>query len=275
MTVVIIARDIVQYFESLGEGVFGQNIFVDMQPDQPADCITVFDAGGNTQDPPENWRELYIQVRCQNHSDGYERIWRVLNYILYPSSGVIGVGANKYTAQLQEIPAIFDRDQNGRYLFGFRVIVRNIADNTAADPWLEALATWTGAVLEPGWTVYKVWPGNKRPSICWRLAGIEVQEKARAMFEMRKKFIGHVLGSTPNEQIAGALTVVQELGNAIKLPLDVANKRYLTVNNPAVDYRTDALTAGQVSLTLSRLTNRPAEEAPLIMAVHNTGFIQD
>lgn len=152
-----------------------------------------------------------------------------------------------------------------------------VPETVANDPWLEALAAWTGTILGTAWTVYRnFWPlGYKRPAVMWRLAGVEVRESARAMFEVRKKLIGHVLGSTPNEQITGALTMVQELGNAIKLPLDTANKRYLTVNNPAVDYRTDALTAGQISVTLSRLTNRPAEEAPLIMAVHNTGFIQD
>ncbi len=152
-----------------------------------------------------------------------------------------------------------------------------VPETVANDPWLEALAAWTGTILGTAWTVYRnFWPlGYKRPAVMWRLTGVEVRERARAMFEVRKRFIGHVLGSTPNEQVTGALTVVQEMGNAIKLPLDVVNKRYLTVNNPAVDYRADALTAGQVTVILSRLTNRPAEEAPLIMAVHNTGFIQD
>ncbi len=151
-----------------------------------------------------------------------------------------------------------------------------VPETVANDPWLETLAAWTGTILGAAWTVYRnFWPlGYKRPAVLWRLAGIGVQEKARAMFEVRKRFIGHVLGSTPNEQITGALTVVQELGNAIKLPLDTANKRYLTVNNPAVDYRADALTAGQVSVTLSRLTNRPAEEAPLMQKVYSTGQVR-
>ncbi|NPV30497.1 MAG: hypothetical protein HPY58_12785 [Firmicutes bacterium] len=151
-----------------------------------------------------------------------------------------------------------------------------VPETTANDPWLEALAAWTGTILGAAWTVYRnFWPpGYRRPAVMWRLTGVEVRERARAMFEVRKRIIGHILGSTPNEQIAGALTVVQELGCAIKLPLDVVNKRYLTVSSLAVDYRADALTAGQISVTLSRLTNRPAEEAPLIMAVHNTGLIK-
>ncbi|HOV80760.1 MAG TPA: hypothetical protein PK728_11765 [Bacillota bacterium] len=150
-----------------------------------------------------------------------------------------------------------------------------VPETVANDPWLEALADWTETILGTAWTVYRnAWPlGYRRPAVMWRLAGVEVQEKARAMFEVRKRFIGHVLGSTPNEQITGALTVIQELGNAIKLPLDTANKRYLTVNNPAVDYRADALTAGQVSVILSRLTNRPAAEVPLLMETYGRGTL--
>ncbi|NPV30635.1 MAG: hypothetical protein HPY58_13510 [Firmicutes bacterium] len=100
-----------------------------------------------------------------------------------------------------------------------------VAETVANDPWLEALATWTETLLGTTWAVYRnAWPlGYKRPGVMWRLTGIEVLEKGRAVFEVRKKFIGHVIGSTPNEQITGALAIVQELGNAIKLPLDAVN----------------------------------------------------
>jgi hypothetical protein len=108
----------------------------------------------------------------------------------------------------------------------------------------------------------------------WRLTGIELREGSRAMFEVRKKFVGHVIGDTPNKEISGTLTIVQELHSAIKIPLDIANRRYLTVHDPIGDYRSDALTAGQMSVTLSRFTNRPVEEAPLIAEVHGKGSIE-
>jgi hypothetical protein len=109
--------------------------------------------------------------------------------------------------------------------------------------------------------------------VLWRISGIETSENSRAMFELRKKIIGHVLGRTANEEIAGALTIIQELEYAIKIPLDIANKRYMTVNKPAVDYRVNAITAGQITVTLSRFTNRPSEEVPLMQHVYNTGNI--
>lgn len=153
----------------------------------------------------------------------------------------------------------------------------SVSETVANDPWLEALAEWTETILGPTWTVYRnVWPmGYKRPAVMWRIATIEANEKNKAVFELSKKIIGHVLGRTTNEEIVGALTVTQELENAIKIPLDLANKKYMTVNKPAIDYRVNAITAGQITVTLSRFTRRPAEDAPIIAGVHNSGFINN
>lgn len=149
----------------------------------------------------------------------------------------------------------------------------SVSETVTDDPWLEALAKWTEAILGTDWTIYKnIWPlGYKRPAVLWRISGIETSENSRAMFELRKKIIGHVLGRTTNEEIAGALTIIQELENAIKIPLDTTNKKYMTVNKPAIDYRVNAITAGQITVTLSRFTRRPAEEVPFMQHVYNTG----
>jgi len=151
-----------------------------------------------------------------------------------------------------------------------------VSETVVNDPWVEALAVWTEEILGTAWTVYRnFWPlGYRRPGVMWRLTGIELREGSRDMFEVRKKFVGHVIGDTPNKEISGTLTIVQELHSAIKIPLDIANRRYLTVHDPIGDYRSDALTAGQMSVTLSRFTNRPVEEAPLITEVHGKGSIE-
>ncbi|WP_421070407.1 minor capsid protein [Pelotomaculum propionicicum] len=259
----------------MGEGTLNTNIFVDIQPDAPDNIpfLTVYDKGGvSPQDPPENWRELYIQGRNIDHQDGYDRIWRILNLILRPTAGFIEVGTNKYTAQLQELPSMSGRDLQNRYLFGFRVIIRSVSDISTGDEWLDTLASWTGTILT-GWTVYKVWQGNNRPSVTWRLSTVQVTEKAKAVFEVRKKYTGEVLGNTTYELVFGTTKLVQELGSTIKLTLDALNKRYLTVSTPTADLREDSLTAGQVSVVLSRLTSRPSEEAPIMAGVHHKGII--
>jgi hypothetical protein len=82
---------------------------------------------------------------------------------------------------------------------------------------------------------------------------------------------GHVLGATPNQETVAMLQIVQGLTQAIKVPLDLANRKYMTVVEPRGDYRMDALTRGQISVTLTRMTMRPFEEAPLMQKIEATG----
>lgn len=144
------------------------------------------------------------------------------------------------------------------------------------DPWLEALSSWTESILGTDWTVYRgLWPlGYVRPAVMWRIAGMEVNQLMAAMFEVRKRIVGHVIGRTPNEQTAGVLKLVEELGNAIKIPLNPVDRRYMTVIDPRADLQANAITGGQITVTLSRRTNRPTEEAPLIQEVHFNPNIQ-
>ncbi|MDI6872277.1 MAG: hypothetical protein QME79_13195 [Bacillota bacterium] len=148
------------------------------------------------------------------------------------------------------------------------------SETVANDPWVEAVALWTEELLGATWTVYRnFWPlGYKRPAVMWRLAGPhQVRERARAVFEVRAKLVGHVIGATPNQQASGILQIVEGLGSAIKVVLDTANRRYLAVDEPTADYQADPLVAGQIGVVLSRLTNRPTEEAPLMQHIAANG----
>lgn len=146
----------------------------------------------------------------------------------------------------------------------------NVPETVPNDPWLEALSSWTEGILGPDWTVYRgLWPlGYVRPAVMWRIAGFEVNPLMAAMFEVRKRFVGHVIGRTPNEQTDGVLRIVEQLGAAIKVPLNLTDRRYMTVTEPRADLQANAITGGQITVTLSRRTNRPTEEAPLIQEVH-------
>ncbi len=148
-------------------------------------------------------------------------------------------------------------------------------DSVENDPWLEALSAWTESLLGTAWAVYRnAWPMDYRtPTVLWRLSNVEISERARSFFEVQKTFTGHVLGAGVNEQQAAIVMIAQQLCSAVKILLDSADKRYLTVSCPRADCEADAFNTGQLSVTLKRLTNRPVENAPLISAVHNKGNI--
>jgi len=148
-----------------------------------------------------------------------------------------------------------------------------VQETVASDTWVEALAAWTEVLLGSGWTVYRNrWPlGYVWPAVLWRLVDVRAMGTNRAAFEVRKLMAGHVFGATPNQETEAVLQIVQGLTQAIKIPLDPANKRYMTVAEPRGDYRVDALIRGQILVTLTRVTMRPFEEAPLMQKVEATG----
>jgi|AGTN01.2.fsa_nt_gi hypothetical protein len=67
--------------------------------------------------------------------------------------------------------------------------------------------------------------------------------------------------------------IARELGSAVKILLDPADRRYLTVGRPRVECEADAFNTGQLSVTLRGFANRTGEGAPLISAVHNKGSL--
>jgi len=143
-------------------------------------------------------------------------------------------------------------------------------DTIPVDPWVEALCQWSAGILGPGWTIY---PGAfnlgfAKPSMMWSVANTDIEGVNRAAYKVKKVLVGHVLGSTPNQQAAGVLSITEGLAAAIKVPLSLVDRRYLTVGPVKGDYQAEALTVGQVRVELSRITMRPFDEVPVMAEVH-------
>jgi len=142
-------------------------------------------------------------------------------------------------------------------------------ETVADDRWLVALGNWSQSITGQNWQAYRCfWPlGYQRPSVMWRIAGMDVTTGNRGGFVVRKRVVGHVLGVTPNEQLTAALKLVEAMQVAIKLPLDLAARRYMTVVEPRIDLQADAITSGQINVTLTSRTMRPSEDAPLMRRI--------
>ncbi|BBI31450.1 hypothetical protein KCTCHS21_08490 [Cohnella abietis] len=155
----------------------------------------------------------------------------------------------------------------------FSVMAARSYEGTVAvedDTWLVALTNWSSVVLGNEWHVYRErWPLDYiRPSVLWRLENIEASAGNRAAFELKKRIVGHVIGRTLNEQTTKTLELVHRLNSSTKIPLDLPNRRYLTLLNPIADLELDSITEGQISLTLTRKIERPVEESPLMQQIN-------
>ncbi|MCD9025751.1 hypothetical protein K7P76_28585 [Cohnella sp. NL03-T5] len=149
----------------------------------------------------------------------------------------------------------------------------NVGYEQPADPWLAALAEWSHVILGSQWTIFHTaWPlGYARPAVLWRIAGVELREVSAAAVELRKRFVGHVIGTTQTEQNAAIVLTTWKLKAAIKLPLDVATRRYLTVIDPKADHQADGLRTGQITVTLSRKEARSMDAAPMMAEFYQQG----
>ncbi|WP_256758692.1 hypothetical protein [Cohnella sp. WQ 127256] len=145
-------------------------------------------------------------------------------------------------------------------------------DVVQEDDWIVALSEWTKNELgSADWQVYNgKWPTDyTRPSVLWRLEGMESIASSRAAtIEVRKKAVGHVIGRTVSEQTAAIVELTQSLTSAVKIPLSLPDRRYLTVLSPIVDLEQDTMTEGQISVTLSRKIERHLEDSPLMREVN-------
>jgi hypothetical protein len=271
----VIAQDIALYLQSLGEGTLGTDIFVDYQPDLPDETVTIYDVGGNNpNDPPEEVRNLNVQIRSARHETGYERAWRVLSYLLYPANNIITVGQNSYIMHLVRIPAVFNRDKSNRYLIDFETVCHAVFQNSTNDSWLTAISAYVQGILPTGWTIYMVWQGNKRPSLCWEIVNISAKEQSRYMYKLSKRIVCNILGDTPANLQYALATITQALEEAVKIPLDIANKKYMAVDNIKAQKSISNYTVGQITIDVSQNMPRTfVADAPILNGFHDSGQI--
>jgi hypothetical protein len=146
-------------------------------------------------------------------------------------------------------------------------------DGAQPDEWLAALNSWTKKQLGEAWSVYAdAWPAQPgRHAVLWRMTGCETRMAGASMYELRKRFIGHITAPDTVEENRAASALVEGFGAQIQLPLlDQEKGRYVSTAEASADLQADAILDGQLRLTLVQRRMRPAEEAALIrrMEIH-------
>ncbi|MDY8045932.1 hypothetical protein UY416_06455 [Paenibacillus polymyxa] len=143
--------------------------------------------------------------------------------------------------------------------------------NSAAQPeeWLAALVRWTQKQLGETWSVYAdAWPAQPgRQAVLWRMSGCETRMAGASMYELRKRFIGHITAPDTTEENRAASALIEGFAAQIQLPLDQDKGRYMSTAEASADLQADAILDGQLRLMLVQRRMRPAEEAALIRRV--------
>lgn len=152
-----------------------------------------------------------------------------------------------------------------------------IESQVTSDGWLTAIAAWTRELLGQEWSVYSgAWPLQPSvPAVMWRVSEMDITPKGTTSFEIKKRLTAFIQGVDSNQEHAALLQLLEALGTSTRLPMDVADRRYLTVSEPKVNTKVTAdgysnQGEGPLTVTLSGRTSRqPAgTEGPLMQFVH-------
>ncbi|KAF6576431.1 hypothetical protein JDW19_03140 [Paenibacillus polymyxa] len=140
---------------------------------------------------------------------------------------------------------------------------------TQPEEWLAALVRWTQKQLGETWSVYAdAWPAQPgRQAVLWRMSGCETRMAGASMYELRKRFIGHITAPDTTEENRAASALIEGFAAQIQLPLDQDKGRYMSTAEASADLQADAILDGQLRLMLVQRRMRPVEEAALIRRV--------
>ena len=143
------------------------------------------------------------------------------------------------------------------------------------DPWIDALVDWTKEKLGEGYNVYggKLPASYKRPAVLWRLDNTSIDDAGALAFVVSKQVACHIFGRNAIEEGNIAISIAEQMGAAVKIPLKPSEHLYMTLQSINATLYTDALKQGHLRAILTRRTKRPREEVAKIAEVTTGGII--
>lgn len=143
------------------------------------------------------------------------------------------------------------------------------------DAWVDALVAWTAAHISNAHTYGGMLPTDyKLPAILWRLDTTNMTDCGACMVDVNKTLVAHIIASNATEEANLAMQLSSAMRMAIKLPLNVSTKDYMTLQTVHLTLYVDALRQGQLRAELHRKIIRPLPTAELIGQVSTDGHIR-
>lgn len=135
----------------------------------------------------------------------------------------------------------------------FNVIALHEEEEVNADPWLNALSAYTTFITNV--PVYlNSWKKNFAvPSILWRVQNQSKERMNAALIKESKTIVCHIASNSKNEINRLLDNIEDKLISDIKIPLDLADRRYLTIESISEDREANMISKGQLTVKLSRI----------------------
>ncbi len=155
----------------------------------------------------------------------------------------------------------------------FEVISLHEEDEVNKDKWLDALEEYTKQIIN--YTIYlNNWKKDfEAPSILWRTTNSGRERINAALIKINKTLRCHVVSRNKSE-INELLGIIEDkLITDLKIPLDIKERRYLTVESISEDREADMLSTGQLTIELSR-RKMIEDNTPTIDKIYSRGSLE-
>lgn len=155
----------------------------------------------------------------------------------------------------------------------FTVIALHEDDEVNTDTWLEALSKYTKEITDH--TVYlNIWKKSfEVPSILWRVKNQSKERINNALIKESKTLICHIVSNNKNEINKLLDDIEDKLISDFKIPLDLADRRYLTIESINEDREADMLSKGQLTVKFFRRKMREINDGPTINKINGRGSV--
>ena len=155
----------------------------------------------------------------------------------------------------------------------FTVIALHEEDEINTDSWLDALSEYTKAITN--YTIYlNNWKKNfEVPSILWRVKSQSKERINNALIKENKTLICHIVSNNKNEINQLLDHIEDKLISDMKIPLDLADRRYLTIESIDEDREADMLSKGQLTVKFFRRKMIEINHGPVINSIHSRGSL--
>ncbi|AGX44513.1 hypothetical protein [Clostridium saccharobutylicum] len=157
----------------------------------------------------------------------------------------------------------------------FTVIALHEEDEINTDPWLDALRDYTKGITNN--TVYlNNWKKNLNvPSILWRVKNQSKERENNSLIKESKTLICHIASNNKNEINKLLDDIENKFITDLKIPLDLKDKRYLTIESISEDREADMLSKGQLIVKLFRRKSIKINENSTINKIKGRGILKE
>ncbi|KEH90617.1 hypothetical protein [Clostridium botulinum] len=155
----------------------------------------------------------------------------------------------------------------------FSVIALHGEEETTKDTWVEALSSYTEDITNI--KVYRdYWKKNFLvPSVLWRTSNTSKERINGALIKENKTLVCHVVDRNKGSIENILDTIENSLIKDLKIPLDIKDRRYLTIESIQEDREADMLGVGQLIIEISR-RKMIQDNTPTIDKIYSRGNIE-